>query len=121
MRLRQIVAIMVAIGILLRLAAPVPATASFYPSTEAQLALLGATLCHSDDTSGIPSPADPANCDHCPLCAATAHASWMPVLTALNLPRPSLIVVPSAVLSYTAVHPRAPPLRANPPRAPPAV
>jgi hypothetical protein len=95
--------------------------ASSQTSVDPKLAVLGAALCHTDGRSGVPGPIDTTTCERCDLCAVATHVVLAPGLTAAALARPSLSVVRLPTLFALAARPRAPPLGANSPRAPPAV
>jgi hypothetical protein len=99
-----------------------PARGAENAQISAELKVLGAALCHGEDEGGGDGPVQPApSCDHCPWCASGHHAA--PILSLNDGPIPPVALVASAPLSRLniAAPPRAPPARANTPRAPPAI
>ena len=118
-RFRLLVALLAAIGVMARLLAPMPATAALHTQVFVQLEALGAALCHTGSGPGTPNPADPTDCNHCPLCIVDGAATPGPPAAGLALPSPVSVRV--SPLLDTAACPRVPPERAHPPRAPPLV
>jgi len=116
--LRLFATMLAAVGLLARIATPLPAEAS---APHADLAALGAVLCHSDDGSSDQAPADPGTCDHCPLCGVAHAASFVPQSVAPVLPAPSVADLRRPHRIDIAARPRAPPERAHPPTGPPTV
>ena len=112
----SLVTFVAALGLLARLAAPLPVQP--VAGVDVTLASLGATLCHLDDGGDQGVPLKPIPCDHCELCAVA-----VPVLPPPGaVPKPAVVatvVVPAEPGSDASA--RAPPRRANNPRAPPTL
>jgi hypothetical protein len=116
--LRLFATLLAAVGLLARIAAPLPAEAS---APRSDLTALGAVLCHSDDGSSDQAPADPGTCDHCPLCGVAHAAVFVPPSVAAAVPTPSVAGPLQPHRVNIAARPRAPPERAHPPTGPPTV
>jgi|GEM_PF-2658857 len=116
--LRLCATLVAALGLMARIAAPLPAEAS---DPRSDLMAIGAALCHSGDGSTDRSPADPATCDHCPMCAVAHGAVFLPPPVGAGLPERSMAGVEQPRWVTVAALSRAQPERANPPRAPPIV
>lgn len=97
---------------------PMPTVAHAQSDLTAGLRDLGATLCHSDGGAKDSAPAGTPFCDHCRLCSFSLAIP--PVIWAVTI-GPTVVPIEARLpAGFNAdTRPRAPPGRANTPRAPP--
>jgi hypothetical protein len=99
---------------------PLPATPHGQRDFALGVGVPGATLCLSKDGKTDSLPAGDLLCDYCPLCTVLVAAPIIGSAHAIAPPPARLEVLLSA-RPNTDARPRAPPGRANKPRAPPLV
>lgn len=109
------------LGLFARVAMPMPAPV---PAFDPVLRALGAAICHAGDASaGHEQPAPkPADCEHCPLCAAaSSHPVAAPAQPPVA-PAPPPVKWARWAWPRSLADPRIPPASgAGAPRAPPAI
>lgn len=101
---------------------PMPAAArGGNAAISADLSILGAALCHSDDGSDDSQRPGMPFCDHCPVCGHAIDTPF-PLAAGAAVPRPFPVTdARPAVPRHALAQTRAPPEHAHQPRAPPAV
>jgi hypothetical protein len=119
-RVALFIALLALIAMLARGVMPFPALAHGQRDFALGVGVPDATLCLSKDGKTDPPPAGGSPCYHCPLCTFSVAAPLIASAHSIAPPPVRLEVLPSA-RTNTDARPRAPPGRANKPRAPPPV